>query len=125
MSSDNRARIDVIQPGAPRLYQNADLPGWEVVGEVHRGSERGALVRRRNTGEYSMARAGALSSLDQRKVKAALGIHPGRPNEMEGGGRRNVYLDAESMETARRAGNGNISEGVRVALRAYAASSRF
>lgn len=117
MSSDNRARIEVIQPGSPGLYQPAELPGWEVVGEVHRGHERGALVRRRNTGEYGMARSGAVSSLDQRKIKAALGIKPGRPSEMEGGGRRNIYLDAASMEIAKRLGDGNISEGVRAALR--------
>lgn len=41
----------------------------------------------------------------------------GRPSEMEGGKRANVYLDAESLAIAARLGNGNISEGIRKALK--------
>jgi hypothetical protein len=40
----------------------------------------------------------------------------GRPTELEGGGRRNVYLDAVSVARARKLGKGNISEGIRIAL---------
>ena len=40
----------------------------------------------------------------------------GRPAEMEGGKRINVYLDAKSLSRARRLGNGNVSEGIRLAL---------
>lgn len=40
----------------------------------------------------------------------------GRPAEMEGGKRVNVYLDAKSLETAAKLGNGNVSEGIRIAL---------
>lgn len=40
----------------------------------------------------------------------------GRPAELEGGGRHNVYLDAVSIARARKLGKGNISEGIRVAL---------
>ena len=40
----------------------------------------------------------------------------GRPTELEGGGRRNVYLDAVSIARARKLGKGNISEGIRIAL---------
>ena len=123
-NTNNRSRVEVIEPGQPRLYQPHNLPGWEAIAEVRRGSERGALVRQRNTGEYSMARAGALSSLDQRKVKAALGIHPGRPSEMEQGGPRRVYLDAQSVETAKTAGGGNVSEGIRTALTLWSTTNR-
>jgi hypothetical protein len=40
----------------------------------------------------------------------------GRPAEMEGGKRVNVYLDAASLEAAKRLGDGNVSEGIRLAL---------
>jgi hypothetical protein len=40
----------------------------------------------------------------------------GRPTEMKGGARRNVYLDAVSIARARKLGKGNISEGIRIAL---------
>ena len=40
----------------------------------------------------------------------------GRPTELEGGTRRNVYLDAVSIARARKLGKGNISEGIRIAL---------
>lgn len=41
----------------------------------------------------------------------------GRPAELEGGRKVNTYLDAESIAIAQRLGNGNISEGIRTALR--------
>lgn len=40
----------------------------------------------------------------------------GRPVEMTGGKRVNVYLDAASLATAERIGNGNVSAGIRAAL---------
>jgi hypothetical protein len=40
----------------------------------------------------------------------------GRPAELDGGGRRNVYLDAASVARAVKLGKGNISEGIRIAL---------
>lgn len=42
---------------------------------------------------------------------------PGRPAEMEGGKRVQVYLDAKSLEIAARLGGGNVSEGIRQALK--------
>lgn len=42
---------------------------------------------------------------------------PGRPTEMPDGRRVNVYLDAASLNTAARLGNGNVSEGIRKALK--------
>ena len=40
----------------------------------------------------------------------------GRPSSMQNGKRVNVYLDAASLESASKLGNGNVSEGIRVAL---------
>lgn len=40
----------------------------------------------------------------------------GRPTELEGGARHNVYLDTASIARARKLGKGNISEGIRIAL---------
>lgn len=41
----------------------------------------------------------------------------GRPAAMDGGKKVNTYLDAESVEIAKRIGNGNVSEGIRKALK--------
>lgn len=68
----NRARL-TITPGGPwRLYQHAELPGWDMLGTVQRGDEIGALARNKQTGVLVMMRAGAASVLDQRKAQAAL-----------------------------------------------------
>lgn len=40
----------------------------------------------------------------------------GRPAELEGGRKVNTYLDANSIAIASRLGNGNVSEGIRIAL---------
>lgn len=40
----------------------------------------------------------------------------GRPAELEGGVRKNVYLDAASTAKARKLGKGNFSLGIRIAL---------
>jgi hypothetical protein len=40
----------------------------------------------------------------------------GRPTELGGGARHNVYLDTVSIARARKLGKGNISEGIRIAL---------
>lgn len=47
----------------------------------------------------------------------------GRPAELEGGKRVNVYLDAESLSIAAKIGDGNISDGIRKALRVSAKSN--
>lgn len=40
----------------------------------------------------------------------------GRPKELDGGKRVNVYLDSASLARAAELGNGNVSEGIRIAL---------
>lgn len=44
----------------------------------------------------------------------------GRPAEMQGGKKVNTYLDAESIAIATRLGNGNVSDGIRKALKHFA-----
>lgn len=69
--SDSRGRIEVVLGTGWRLYQMRELPGWEMLGVVHRGVLAGALARSR-TGQYVQMNAGAVRSLDQRKVLSAL-----------------------------------------------------
>lgn len=119
---NNRGRITVDTTGNWRLYTNSMPAGCTPLGTVSRDGETGALVVT-EAGIYSMLNARVYRGLDQRKVKAALGIQnePGRPPEMAGGKRSNIYLDAASRETAESIGNGNISEGIRIALASYRA----
>lgn len=72
MSRAHRSRITIESPCFPGLYQLAPLPGWDVIGVVTDADGTGALVRNQRTGIYCRANAGALRSLPQAKVKAAL-----------------------------------------------------
>lgn len=72
MSRAHRSRIAIDMPGRPSLYQPAPLPGWDVLGTVTDADGAGALVRHQRTGIYCRANAGALRSLPQSKVQAAL-----------------------------------------------------
>jgi len=116
MTHNNRGRLTVDVNGNWRLYTNTLPENATPLGTVTRDvGDTGALVRMDKTGVYAQINAGAIRNLDGRKVAAALGI-TGRPEEMDGGKRVNVYLDAASLERARDIGNGNISEGIRIAL---------
>lgn len=42
---------------------------------------------------------------------------PGAPRKLKDAKRKDVYLDTDSIEFGTRLGNGNLSEGVREALR--------
>lgn len=46
----------------------------------------------------------------------------GRPTALTGGRRVNTYLDGSSIEEAARLGKGNVSEGIRLALKERAAA---
>lgn len=117
MNHDNRNRITVETSGNWRLYSNSIPAGAEAIGTVTRGiGDTGALIRFLETGQYAQLNAGAVRTLDGRKVSAALGA-AGRPATMEGGKRVQVYLDAGSLTTAARMGGGNVSEGIRRALK--------
>lgn len=69
-----RGRVEVDRNGPWRLYQPHVPSGWVILGTVQRGMEIGALGRNKGTGEYAQLNAGAVKSLDQRKVAAALGL---------------------------------------------------
>lgn len=74
MSRARRSRLTVDVPGAPGLYllPAGMPPGWEVIGTATDADGTGALVRNTRTGIYCKANAGAIRSLPQRKVIAAL-----------------------------------------------------
>jgi hypothetical protein len=66
--------LTVDVPGTPAIYllPAGMPPGWEVIGTVTGADGPGALVRNTHTGVYCKANAGAIRSLPQRKVIAAL-----------------------------------------------------
>lgn len=117
MNHDNRGRLTVNTDGNWRLYTNTLPVNSTPLGTVTRDeSDTGALVRIDATGAYVQVNASVIRSLDGRKVAAALGT-AGRPSEMFGGKKVNTYLDAESIAIATKLGNGNVSEGIRKALK--------
>lgn len=116
MSHDNRGRLTVDTNSNWRLYTNTLPENSTPLGTVTRDStDTGALARIEATGAYVQVNNGSIRTLDGRKVAAALGL-AGRPNEMDGGRRRNIYIDDASWEIAEMIGNGNASEGIRIAL---------
>lgn len=110
-------KITVDANGNWRLYTNTIPANSTPLGTVTRDdTDTGALVRIDTTGLYVQVNAGATRSLDGRKVAAALGT-AGRPAEMDKGRRVNTYLDADSLAIAAKLGSGNVSEGIRIALK--------
>lgn len=117
MTHENRGRITVDPVGAWQIYAPTLPAGAVALGTVTRdGTDTGALVRYEATGLYAQVNAGAVRSLDGRKVAAALGL-TGRPAQMEGGRNVNVYLDPASIAAAQALGDGSISAGIRKALK--------
>lgn len=66
----NRGRLSAIIGGPWRLYTHP-IRNWQMLGTVQIGMEIGALGLSL-CGIYAMLNAGAVRSLNQRKVKAAL-----------------------------------------------------
>jgi hypothetical protein len=91
-----------------------------VIGEgMTRDGARGFVATDENTGIIVSARPSMdslLLDLDRRKKSYEKKI--GRPAELEGGKAVKVYLDAESISNAKLIGDGNVSEGIRKALKA-------
>lgn len=72
MTHTNRGRLTVNIGGDWRLYTQTIPTGAEAVGTVTRDeTDTGALVLNR-TGIYAQVNAGAMRSLDQRKIWAAI-----------------------------------------------------
>lgn len=136
---DNRGRLAVALGDGWRLYSNTVPAGSRALGVVSRDgthADTGALIIT-GAGVYAQANAGALRSLPQAKVEAALaaaraGTHggPGR-----GGGiktadgasnvrRVNITIDDAHDDIARHLGGGDRSLGIRRAL-AHAARSGY
>jgi hypothetical protein len=112
----NNKRMTVDPHGKWQLYTQTLPNGATPLGTVTICAETGALVRIEENGRYAMVNAGAVRLLDGRSVAAALGTS-GRPQKMSGGRRADVYLDAASLAAAERLGDGNVSEGIRRALK--------
>lgn len=112
-----------IVPGKtlPALARQFAIPKWRL---KRRAMELGISVPRLKTPYWTEAEVEYLHTIAhlnltvirKKLIAAALGIH-GRPPEMVEGRRLNVYLDAKSLETAARLGDGNVSEGIRIALK--------
>lgn len=75
-------------------------------------SDSGEPVARRQFPSYAEAESCAKSEYGATIEPAQIG----RPPEMEGGRRRNVYLDDASWQRAQELGAGNASDGIRIAL---------
>ncbi len=86
----NRAELDGQKLAAALTYQNRQLA-------FHRFD--------RNPGDADYWRG----KLDQIELPVI-----GRPAELDGGRNRNVYMSASTHMAASIAGNGNVSEGVRI-----------
>ena len=93
-------------------------PRWvEILGTVTTESGTGALVRMKK--RYYRVNGDAKELLDGRTVAGALGKYGngGRPKVIDGGKAVKILLDATSIARAKKLGNGNVSEGIRLALR--------
>ncbi len=127
MTHNNRGRLAVYLGGAWRIWWgNAPLPvGAQALGTITRNvGDNGALLLL-PSGIYSQGNAGVLRTLDQRKVAAALEqAAPGHGGARPGGGKRtadgaqgvirkNVTLDAASIDALRALGDGDLSLGIR------------
>lgn len=64
--------------------------------------------------------APAATSIRHEQATPAENAPVGRPPELKAGQCKNVYLDALSIERAERLGGGNVSEGIRLALKRVA-----
>lgn len=112
---ENRGRLTVDPQGNWQLYAPTLPAGTAALGTVTRpDGDTGALVRFERTGQYAQVNAGAVRTLDGRKVSAALGTHGRKPIGVR---RMNVTLDEETIEGAQQLGNGNLSEGLRIAVK--------
>lgn len=90
MTHGNRGRLVVDLGGKWRHYTNTLPAGSRAIGTVTRdGYDTGALVRIKATGIYVQCNAGAIRSLDQRKVVGAIKVaRTGRGDPGRGGDRK-------------------------------------
>lgn len=125
--SPHRARITVSLGAGWKIYSNTIPAGSRALGTVSRdGYDTGALALIETTGIYVRVNAGAIRSLDQRKVSAA--VEAARAGSHGGAGRgqgirakdgatalvrKQVSLDDATITTLTALGDGELSLGIR------------
>ena len=126
MTHTNRGRLVVDLGGKWRLYTNT-LPAnsralGTVTGDI---GNTGALVLIEATGIYVQVNAGAVGTLPQTKIAAALAeVRTGQGGPGRGQGvkaadgaqglkRRNISIDDASADILRQFGGGDLSLGIR------------
>lgn len=98
---------DEYLPMAKTYWGTGPLPkGAKIIGGYSDDHLAGALIELKS-GAWTCGNAGAHTNVYKPK---------GRPQEMQGGKRRNVYIDDASWDKAAKIGKGNASDGIRVAL---------
>jgi hypothetical protein len=121
MTNSNPYRLTADIHGEWRLYTNTIPAGSTPIGTVTRGdddSDTGALVLIEATDTYVQVNSGEIRRLDQQQIIEALRASESeiQPSEIVLK-RVNIMLDAESLQIATQLGGGNISAGIRMALR--------
>jgi len=117
----NRDRVQVDPDGNWKKIVQILLPGYKGLGTVKVGSDTEcvlALEEKSNT--YYAVDARGYRPLNQRKVRAALGLPEPVGQPRKGYELREVYsmrLEPTLAEYARELGGDNLSEGVAIALR--------
>ncbi|WP_448165950.1 hypothetical protein [Burkholderia cepacia] len=110
----------VVDPQGDWRALHSSLPvNWTVLGtaQLVDGGIQGVLCQSETTGEYFLLKAdNTLVRLDGRVVAAHLG-KSGRKATLHGGRDAKVYLDVFSLAIAEQLGDGNVSKGVRRALK--------
>lgn len=90
-------------------------PGWHSVGYVLTEDGRCVLLRDNHAGNFAaLDSSGNMVQLDQGLVVRALW---GEGNKAPQNKSQLMRIDADLLEFAKSLGNGNFSEGVRIALR--------
>lgn len=121
MTNSNPHRLTADIHGEWRLYTNTIPAGSSPIGTVTRGDDdcdTGALVLIEATDTYVQVNSGEIRSLDQRQIIEALRASESEIQLSEIILKRvNIMLDAESLQIATQLGGGNISAGIRIALR--------
>jgi len=136
MNHKNRSRLTVDINGDWKKYlqSHTDDDGFVAVGTVSMSdNEIYALLHCQSTEKYIAVRDGnsdiEFLKLDQRKVKAALGIsnNAGAPVQLDDAKPCNLSLDAPTRAIFKRLGDGKMALGARIAAQSadkYAAAIR-
>lgn len=105
-----------------RRYARTIPSGADALGTVTcDDGKTGALIRFRPSGRYVRLIGRSRQLINAKEVNALL--RPcGRPLMLSGGRNVSLYLDDDTIDAARRIGNGNVSYGVRIAVAAMASS---